>query len=255
MTKKILFVLLCVCITLVFWGCENNSNENPPNTEAVDTLPVPLTLDDGIVLPPWVEPGERTGARWHYLYGGNDIVSAVRLSDGIVRCKVGNFIEEYRYDEGMGQTTFEVEITECIKGSLSGKIKVIWDAYSEGANAYVDLPFYGDEVLLFLRKDETDDKYFVYCDIEYDVISLDGAEYCVSRYNGHVIYQLSQLLPDYHLDEYPSLVDDVLEKLNERTSCWKEKTGRSYFMVGENSIGEIYLLSDFISLIEYIMNK
>ena len=255
MIKRILFISFCLCLMLTFFGCKNKSDEIFPSIGTTDELPKSLILDGVIILPPWVEPSERKGSRWHYSYSGNDIMSAVRLSDGIARVKVGNFVEENRYHEGMGNTTFEVEIIECVKGSLSGKIYVAWDAYSEGANANVELPFYGDELLVFLDKDETGDGYSVYCDIDYDVIDMDSQEYCVSRYYGGVIYQLSQLFPDFHLEEYPELADEAVSKLNERTLYWNEKTGRDYVFINENSIGEIYLLSDFVSLVEHILNE
>ncbi|MBR6604077.1 MAG: hypothetical protein IKK94_08690 [Clostridia bacterium] len=255
MIKKFILIWIFAFIMFALFGCDKSMENNSQIVEDTDAQPMSMTFEDGVVISPWVEPGERNGARWHYLYADNDILSAVRLSDAIARVKVGNFEEEKRYHDGMGNTTFEVEITECIKGSLSGKVYVAWDAYSEGANAKVELPFYGDELIVFLAKNETGDGYSVYCDIDYDVIDMNGQKYCVSRHYGGIIYQLSQLLPDYHLDEYPFLVDEAVSKLNERTIYWNEKTGRDYATINENSIGEIYLLSDFVSLIEYILNE
>ncbi len=266
MIKKSLIILFCVFIMLCFFGCHEGGNksatgseknvETAQHSEIIDDTPKPLTLDDGIILPPWVEPDERSGVIAHSFYTDNTFFSACSLSHDVVRVKIGNFIRENRYSDGFGSTVFEIKVLESLKGITAGNIYVSWYAYCEGGEFGVELPFYGDEKIVFLEKFEESDEYHIYCALhEYDIVAIDGVEYAVGGGVSRIKDEVDHFIPEYDFDDYSLFVPQVLEKMNEKISFWREKTGREYGNINEYSIKGVYLLSDFISLIEHILNK
>lgn len=245
-----LFVLFFL-ISMFLVGCQFDDKYMVTETsEVVIKACEPLIVEDGIVLPPDFSHNDKR-ITWNYFFGDNDFLSACRLSKGIVRVTIGNYVSEQKYGDEFGVSIFEAQILDCYKGDLKGKISVAWEAFSGGAHSDVELPFYGDEIVLFLEKEENEEFYRIYCIFfEFDVVCVDDAWYVVSE-NIDVIYQLSFLDPEYSLLEYPSLVEPVSALFNEKINYWEQKSNRNYPEFSVQRIKNIFSLEDFIELIEY----
>lgn len=247
-----LFVLLFLT-SMFLVGCRFDDKYMVTETsEVVFKTCEPLIFEDGIVLPPDFSHNDKR-ITWNYFFGDNDFLSACRFSKGIVRATIGNYVGEQKYGDEFGVSIFEAQVLECYKGNLKGKISIAWEAFSGGAHSDVELPFYGDEIVLFLEKEEHNDFYGIYCIFfEFDVVSIDDDLYVVSE-NMDVIYQLGFLLPKYSLIEYPSLVEPVSELFNEKINYWEQKSNRDYPEFSAQRIENIFSLEDFIELIEYVV--
>ena len=139
--------------------------------------------DDPIVLPP-TRIGENTSkALLAKLY---TFETAFSEAEAVARIKIGNWLSE---DTENGITRFEASVLQCFKGDLPETFSLFQGGCSKHTIRGYPLFSYGNELLVFLRKDETqtDDyasywiigSYSTVLDITYDD---DGNRYYADRY-------------------------------------------------------------------------